>query len=65
MHEYNNIRTSETLADASDVYRTLHKNLMDAGCSEKGITVCMDYAQKGEWKKLLPILTHYKKILLE
>lgn len=53
------------MADASDVYGILYQNLMDAGCSEKGIMVCMDYAQKGEWEKLLPVLTQHKKILLE
>ena len=53
------------MAEASDVYGILQQNLVDAGCSEKGITVCMDYAQKGEWNRLLPILTQHKKTLLE
>ena len=53
------------MAEASDVYGILYQNLVDAGCGEKGITVCMDYAQRGEWKKLLPMLTRHKKALLE
>ena len=53
------------MAEASDVYGILFQNLVDAGCSEKRITACMDYAQKGEWKKLLPVLTQHKKTLLE
>ncbi len=53
------------MAEASDVYGILYQNLVDAGCGEKEITGCMDYAQKGEWKNLLPVLTRHKKALLE
>lgn len=53
------------MAEASDVYGILYQNLVDAGCSENGITVCMDYARKGEWKKLLPVLAQHKKTLLD
>ena len=53
------------MAEASDVYGILYQNLVDAGCSENGIASCMDYAQKGEWKNLLPVLTQHKKTLLE
>ena len=52
------------MAEASDVYGILHQNLADAGCNEKKIAVCMGYAQKGEWKKLLPMLTEHKQVLL-
>lgn len=53
------------MAEASDVYGILYQNLVDAGCCEKEITACMDYAQKEEWKSLLPVLTRHKKTLLE
>lgn len=53
------------MAEASDVYGILYQNLVDAGCSEKGIADCMDCARKGEWKKILPMLAQHKKILLE
>ena len=53
------------MAEASDVYGILYQNLVDAGCGKKEITGCMDYAQKGEWKSLLPVLTRHKKTLLE
>lgn len=53
------------MAEASDVYGILHQNLVDAECGKKGITVCIDYAQKGKWKKLLPVLAQHKKTLLE
>lgn len=53
------------MAEASDVYGILYQNLVDAGCGEKEITGCMDCAQKGEWKSLLPVLTRHKKALLE
>lgn len=53
------------MAEASDVYGILYQNLVDAGCGEEAITRCMDYAQKGEWKHLLPVLTQHKKTLLE
>lgn len=53
------------MAESTDVYGILYQNLVDAGCSKKGITACMDYAKKGEWKSLLPILTRHKKTLLE
>lgn len=31
------------MAEALDVYGILHQNFVDAGCSEKGITVCLDF----------------------
>ena len=53
------------MAKASDVYGILYQNLVDAGCSKKEITACMDYAKKGEWKSLLPVLAQHKNTLLE
>ena len=53
------------MAEASDVYGILYQNLVDAGCSEKRIADCMDYAKKGNWKNLLPMLLQHKKYLLE
>ncbi len=53
------------MAEASDINGILYQNLVDSGCGEKIIAVCMDYAGKGEWKKLLPVLAQHKKTLLE
>lgn len=53
------------MAEASNVYGILYQNLVDAGCGEKEITGCMNYAQKGEWKSMLSVLAQHKKALLE
>ena len=53
------------MAEAADVYGILYQNLADAGYNEKEITVCMEYAKTSEWKKLISMLTRYKKTLLE
>ncbi len=53
------------MAEVSDEYGILRQNLIDAGYSENEAEVCLDYARKNEWKKLISALTEYKKTLLE
>lgn len=53
------------MAEASDTLGILYQNLLDAGCDEKTAECCMAYAKCGEWRKMLPLLSKHKTILLE
>ncbi|MDD2648701.1 MAG: hypothetical protein PHI27_10640 [Eubacteriales bacterium] len=52
------------MAEASDVFGILRQNLIDAGCGEEAVACCLEYAERGEWGRLLPTLTKQKAALL-
>ena len=55
----------EDMAEATDCYRILYQNLVDAGCDGKTVKNCMEYAKSGEWSVLPLLLGRRRKSLLE
>ena len=53
------------MPEATDKRSILYQNLLDAGCDEKTIKSCMQYAEKGERDKLTALLSKQKNALLE
>ncbi len=53
------------MSEASDTMGILHQNLIDAGCSEDLIQICMELAKANKWKRLLPLLSKQRINLLD
>ena len=52
------------MAYATDTEAALHRNLIDAGCSEDEAKRCLAFAQDGQWEQLCRELRKQKAILL-
>ncbi|MCH1939260.1 hypothetical protein [Holdemania massiliensis] len=53
------------MAEAMDTMGLIYQNLKDAGCNEETTEKCMLLAEKGEVKRMLPLLLHHRMTLLE
>lgn len=53
------------MAQALDMLGILHQNLIDAGCSEETINLCMDLAQANKQADILPLLSKHRAALLK
>ncbi len=53
------------MSEASDTMGILHQNLIDAGCSEDLIQICMELAKANKWNRLLPLLSKQRINLLD
>ena len=52
------------MSAASDTLGILHQNLVDAGCSEDLIEICMEFAKENQWNRILPLLSKQRINLL-
>lgn len=52
------------MAEASDTLGILYQNLLDAGCCEQTVKICMDFAKNGEWNRITAQMADCKKTLL-
>ncbi len=52
------------MALATDTFGILQENLVDAGCDDETIDKCMTLAKNNQWTECIPILTAYRKRLL-
>ena len=52
------------MSAASDTMGILYQNLIDAGCSEDLIEICMKYAKENQWNRILPLLSKQRINLL-
>lgn len=53
------------MAEANDVYGSIYQNLIDAGCDTKITEQCMAIVEDGRYCDILPILTRFRKTLLD
>lgn len=53
------------MAEANDVYGSIHENLIDAGCDTQTTEQCMALVKEGRNSAILPILLQHRKDLLE
>lgn len=53
------------MAEASDTYRIIYQNLIDAGCDKSITDKCMLLVKNGKAFDMLPILSRHRKILLD
>ena len=53
------------MTEASDSIGIVYQNLKDAGCSEKITEQCMGLVKTGNYSGLLPVLSEYRKALLD
>lgn len=53
------------MAEASDTFEILHQNLLDAGCDDSMVQLCIRYARQNEWKNISVVLKKHKDDLLE
>lgn len=53
------------MAEASDTYRMIYQNLIDAGCDENIIEKCIRFVKNGKAVDMLPILSKHRKNLLD
>ena len=52
------------MAEASDTFSIAYQNLKDAGCDEQTIEKCMELIKRKNYRGLLPIISDYRKSLL-
>lgn len=52
------------MAEASDTFGIIYQNLKDAGCDEQTTGKCIELIKKKNYRGLLPILSDYRKSLL-
>lgn len=52
------------MAQALDTFGILHQNLVDAGCDDKTVELCMTLARKQKRADILPLLSRHRTALL-
>ncbi len=53
------------MALATDTLAVLKENLIDAGCDEETTRQCMELAKADKWLECIPVLTKYRKSLMD